>query len=55
MSSAMVENRILYPHRIHGTNGIFTYVTWMVDFFFEKVGKYTVRPVDPMGIVCMNS
>ena len=31
----------------HGT-GVFTY-TWL--FFMINVGKYTVRPMDPMGIL----
>ena len=26
--------------------------TWMVDFFLVHVGKYTVRPMDGMGLGC---
>ncbi len=36
-------------HRIHGTNGIFT-DPWMVDFYGKLVGKYTVRPMVPLGM-----
>ena len=41
----------IYPItlRIHGTNGIFTYMdTWFL--WDQFVGKYTVRPMDP---ICM--
>ena len=53
---ALGENPMAIPinhcisHRIHGRNGIFTYSTWMVDFYGINVGKYTVRPMDPMDI-----
>ena len=31
--------------------GRFVYLpTWMVDFYGKLVGKYTFRPMDPMGI-----
>ena len=34
-------------YTIDGT-GIFTYI-YIVDFYGKLVGKYTVRPMDPMG------
>ena len=34
-------------HTIHAT--IVYLPTWMVDFYGFHVGKYTVRPMDPMG------
>ena len=43
------HQRWLSSQMIHWTNGIFTY-TWMVDFYGKLVGKYTVRPMDPMGL-----
>ncbi len=32
--------------------GIYSTQKWMVDFFLggKNVGKYTVRPMDPMGV-----
>ena len=40
---------VCVSHTIHGTNGIFTYI-WLVDFLWVFiVGKYAVRPMDPMG------
>ena len=43
----MAETKwVSLAHRIHGTNGIFTYIyIWFI--FMANVGKYTVRP---MGI-----
>ncbi len=37
-------NKIAYP--IPSMYGIFTYI-WLI--FMVNVGKYTVRPMDPMG------
>ena len=36
----------IHTDRIHGTNGIFPHI-WLI--FMGNVGKYTVRPMDPMG------
>ena len=37
-------------HRIHGTNGIFTYMK-TIKINHSNVGKYNVRPMDPMGFL----
>ena len=42
-----------YMHRIHGTNGIFTYIYHIkINHSCIVIGKFTVRPMDPMG-TCM--
>ena len=41
-----VYTAVYIPHTIHGT-GIFIYI-WLIFMGFH-VGKYTVRPMDPMG------
>ena len=35
-------------HTIHGTGILIP--TWKVDFFWVNVGRYTVRPMDHMGV-----
>ena len=41
------------PLGIHGANGIFTYISHIFTYIWlicmGNVGKYTVRPMDPMG------
>ena len=32
-----------------GSMGLIYLPTWMLDFYGFHVGKYTVRPMDPMG------
>ena len=42
---------IFIAHNIHGTGILLVYLpTWMVLCYGKNVGKYTVRPMDPMGI-----
>ena len=36
-------------HRIHGTSLVYLPDMDSVDFYGKFVGKYTVRPMDPMG------
>ncbi len=33
----------------HGTSPVYVSIICMVDFYEVNVGKYTVRPMDPMG------
>ena len=38
-----------------GSMGLGYLPIWMVDFYGINVGKYTVRPMDPMGLVLSKS
>ena len=43
-----IFSHYFYPLWIHGTGPVYL-PTWMLDFYGFHVGKYTVRPMDPMG------
>ena len=49
---SMILKKIFQIYTHDGSMGRFSIFTdpWMVDFYGKFVGKYTVRPMDPLGL-----